>query len=124
MFSREKAGLRTGCGIRSQVIYVLEAQIKRRPATKKLSTAAVKQTKNFPAQKPTIGLDLGDRSSWYCVLDEAGAVIALLADVHLRLTLPGISPSRLQPEVAAGVAALVEAMRIFQRRLTSQWRSL
>ena len=42
---------------------------------KKLSTAAVKQTKNFPAQKLTIGLDLGDRSSWYCMLDEAGAVV-------------------------------------------------
>ena len=42
---------------------------------KKLSTAAVKQTKNFPTQKLTIGLDLGDRSSWYCVLDEAGAVV-------------------------------------------------
>jgi hypothetical protein len=28
MFSREKAGLRTGCGVRSQVIDVLKAQIK------------------------------------------------------------------------------------------------
>ena len=27
-------------------------------------------------QKLTIGLDLGDRSSWYCVLDEAGEVIS------------------------------------------------
>jgi transposase len=26
-------------------------------------------------QKLTIGLDLGDRSSWYCVLDEAGAIV-------------------------------------------------
>ena len=31
---------------------------------KKLSTAAAK-----------IGLDLGDRSSWYCVLDEAGEIV-------------------------------------------------
>jgi len=30
----EKAGLQTGCGVRSQVIDVLEAQIKRRPAMK------------------------------------------------------------------------------------------
>src|ERR1700757_2414087 len=29
----EKAGLRTGCGVRSQLIDVLKAQIKRRPAT-------------------------------------------------------------------------------------------
>jgi transposase len=42
---------------------------------KKVSTAVSKGTKNFPEQKPTIGLDLGDRSSWYCVLDEAGEVL-------------------------------------------------
>ena len=42
---------------------------------KKISTAAVKQTHNFAEQKLTIGLDLGDRSSWYCVLDEAGEIL-------------------------------------------------
>jgi transposase len=42
---------------------------------KKISTAGVKQTKNFSDQKLTIGLDLGDRSSWYCGLDEAGEVL-------------------------------------------------
>src|ERR1700687_5098106 len=42
---------------------------------KKISTVAVKQTKDFSDQKLTIGLDLGDRSSWYCVLDEAGDVL-------------------------------------------------
>src|SRR5580700_4859816 len=41
---------------------------------KKISTVATKQTKNFPQQKLTIGLDLGDRWSWYCVLDEAGKI--------------------------------------------------
>jgi len=39
---------------------------------KKGSTAAAKQSSNFSQQKLTIGLDLGDRSSWYCVLDERG----------------------------------------------------
>ena len=39
---------------------------------KKISTAAVKQSRNISEQKLTIGLDLGDRSSWYCVLDEGG----------------------------------------------------
>ena len=39
---------------------------------KKISTVAAKQSRNFSQQKLTIGLDLGDRSSWYCVLDEAG----------------------------------------------------
>src|SRR5262249_17857511 len=42
---------------------------------KKVSTAAVKQIRNFPEQKLTIGLDLGDRSSWYCVLDGTGGVL-------------------------------------------------
>src|SRR5277367_4532500 len=60
--------------VRSQVIDVLEAQIKRRPAMKKVSTVATKQAKNFPPQKLTVGLDLGDRWSWYCVLDEAGKI--------------------------------------------------
>src|ERR1700704_3749641 len=61
--------------VRSQVIDVLEAQIKRRPAMNKISTAAVKQNRTFSGQKLTIGLDLGDRSSWYCVLDEDGGVL-------------------------------------------------
>jgi transposase len=42
---------------------------------KKISTAGARQTRNFREQKLTIGLDLGDRSSWYCVLDEAGEVL-------------------------------------------------
>ncbi len=42
---------------------------------KKVSTAAVREAKNFSEQKLTIGLDLGDRSSWYCVLDEAGVIL-------------------------------------------------
>src|ERR1039457_1171162 len=70
----EKAGLRRDA-VRSQVIDVLEAQIKRRPAMKKVSTVAGKQSRNFSEQKLTIGFDLGDRSIWYCVLDEAGRVL-------------------------------------------------
>jgi len=42
---------------------------------KKGSTVAAKQSKNFSEQKLTIGLDLGDRSSWYCMLNEAGEVL-------------------------------------------------
>jgi len=42
---------------------------------KKVSTAAVKATKNFSQPKLTMGLDLGDRSSWYCLLDEVGEVL-------------------------------------------------
>jgi transposase len=41
---------------------------------KKVSTAVTKQSRNISRAKPTIGLDLGDRNSWYCVLDEAGYI--------------------------------------------------
>ena len=41
---------------------------------KKSSTVAAVSKKNFN-QRLTVGLDLGDRSSWYCMLDEAGEVV-------------------------------------------------
>src|SRR5713226_7049493 len=53
---------------------VLKAQ-KRRPAMKKISTVHVFGNEIFKEQKLTIGLDLGDRWSFYCVKDEAGQVI-------------------------------------------------
>src|ERR1700676_2057140 len=48
---------------------------ERRPAMKKTSTVQALQSENFKEQKLTIGVDLGDRWSFYCVLDEAGQVI-------------------------------------------------
>ena len=41
---------------------------------KKTSTAVAKQSRNISRQRLTIGLDLGDRNSWYCVVDEAGQI--------------------------------------------------
>jgi len=41
---------------------------------KKGSTRAAEQSRNFSQQKLTIGLDLGDRHSWYCVVEEAGQI--------------------------------------------------
>jgi transposase len=41
---------------------------------KQVSSVASKQSRNFSAQRLTIGLDLGDRKSWYCVLDEVGQI--------------------------------------------------
>jgi transposase len=41
---------------------------------KKVSTAVAKQSRNVFRQTLTIGLDLEDRNSWYCVVDEAGQV--------------------------------------------------
>jgi hypothetical protein len=46
--------------------------------------------------------------------------IPFLADVHLRLALPRVPPSRLQSHIAAHVAALTKAMRIFQREQERQ----
>jgi transposase len=53
---------------------VLKAQ-KRRPAVKKISTVLRFESEIFQEQKLTIGVDLGDRWSFYCVLDEAGKII-------------------------------------------------
>jgi transposase len=52
----------------------LEAQ-KRRPAMKKISTVQVWGNEILHEQKQTIGVDLGDRWSFYWVLDEAGKII-------------------------------------------------
>src|SRR5271154_2171376 len=48
---------------------------KRRPAMKKISTVQTFKSEIFKEQKLTIGMDLGDRWSFYCVLDEAGKII-------------------------------------------------
>ena len=41
---------------------------------KKVSIAVARQSRNIWQHRLTIGLDLGDRNSWYCVLDEAGQI--------------------------------------------------
>jgi transposase len=41
---------------------------------KKVSTVAAKPSKKISQQKLKVGLDLGDRNSWYCVLDESGQI--------------------------------------------------
>src|ERR1700719_3456731 len=51
----------------------LKAQ--RRPAMKKSSTVDIERIQIFKEQQLTIGLDLGDRTSHYCILNEAGEVI-------------------------------------------------
>src|SRR5277367_6079482 len=42
--------------------------------------------------------------------------IALFADVHLRLALSGVTPSRLQTHVAGSIPALAKTVWIFQRQ--------
>src|SRR5712671_3127260 len=69
----EKAGLLRDA-IRSQCL-TCSRHKKRRPAMKKTSTVRVNKNTIFKGHKLTIGLDLGDRWSCYCVLDEAGEII-------------------------------------------------
>ncbi|HZC22262.1 MAG TPA: transposase, partial [Candidatus Binatia bacterium] len=54
---------------------------------KKTSIATIKQSKNVSQQRLTIGLDLGDRNSWYCVLDEAGQI---QSEQRVRTTAKGL----------------------------------
>src|ERR1700675_3964545 len=69
----EKAGLR---GMRyAPNIRRAQGTKKRRPAMKKTSTIRVNGNMIFKGHKLTIGLDLGDRWSFYCVMDEAGQII-------------------------------------------------
>jgi hypothetical protein len=49
-----------------------EAPEIKEPAMEKISTAAAQKIEKVEGEKLTIGLDLGDRSNWYCVLDETG----------------------------------------------------
>jgi transposase len=53
----------------------LEAQGERRPAMKKISTVAMEGIQICKENQLTIGLDLGDLISHYCIIDEAGELI-------------------------------------------------
>src|ERR1700694_2433002 len=64
------------CGMRyAPNVRRAQGTMKRRPAMKKTSTVRVNENMIFKGHKLTIGLDLGDHWSCYCVLDEAGKII-------------------------------------------------
>jgi len=89
---------------RLQIIDVLEAQIKSRPAMKKGSSRAAAQSRNISRQQLTIGLDLGDRNSWLCVVDEAGQI-------------------QLEQRVRTNAKALREVFGTMPRGSGSHWKS-
>src|SRR5580700_1965703 len=60
---------------------------KRRPAMKKISTVVLEGMQICKENQLTIGLDLGDRISRYCILDEAGQIIL---EQELPTTAKGI----------------------------------
>jgi len=55
---------------------------------KKVSTVAATPSKKISQQKLTVGLDLGDRNSWYCVLDDSGQI---QLEQRVRTTAKGLS---------------------------------
>jgi hypothetical protein len=69
------------------MIDALKAQYKGDRLMKKNSTVTTKRNEIFKEPKLIIGLDLGDRSSHNCILDEAGKVIL---EHHLPPTAKGI----------------------------------
>ncbi len=70
---------------------------------KKVSTTLAKQGRNISQQKLTIGLDLGDRHSWYCVMDEAGQIQleqrVVTSAKALREVFGAMPPSRMALEI-------------------------
>src|SRR3974377_286531 len=68
----EKAGLRTGCCTLPSYRRARSTRDKGDRPMKKVSTVAADQSSNFSQPQLTICVDLGDRSSWYCVLDPRG----------------------------------------------------
>src|SRR6516165_99709 len=75
---------------------------KRRPAMQKISTMQACESKNFQPGQLTVGLDLGDRWSFYCVLDESGKVILeqklATTPEATKHTFAKIPPSRIAME--------------------------
>ena len=70
---------------------------------KKTSTVRVNGNMIFKGHKLTIGLNLGDRWSFYCVLDEAGEVI-------------------LEQKLPTTPAAMKQTLREY-REVSSPWRA-
>ena len=60
--------IRSQCSTRSWAM-------KKETGMKKTSTVRVNGNMIFKGHKLTLGLDLGDHSSCYCVLDETGKII-------------------------------------------------
>src|SRR6267143_4438582 len=65
---------------------------------KKISTVTKNGNKIFKEQQLTIGVDLGDRASHYCIFDEAGNVIVPTTPKGIQEVFSKISRSRIALE--------------------------
>src|SRR5919198_4475430 len=85
---------------------------------KKVSTVRAEQSRNISQQKLTIGLDLGDRNSWYCVMDEAGRIQleqrVRTTAIELREVFGALPRSRIALEIGTHSPWI--------SRLLRQWR--
>jgi len=73
---------------------------------KKVRIVGAQASRKISAQKLTIGLDLGDRSSWYCVLDEAGTIVLEQKVSTTAKTLQEVFGGMPQPDRAGDRDAL------------------
>jgi hypothetical protein len=76
------------------MIDALKAQWKGDRLMKKNSTVAIRRKQIFKGNKLTIGMDLGNRFTYYCVLDEAGEVMVeqrlpTTRQAHKRVRMEG-----------------------------------
>jgi hypothetical protein len=62
--------IRRGCSL-----YITASARKNGAATVSPGAKPAQQSRKISERKLTIGLDLGDRNSWYCVPEESGAVV-------------------------------------------------
>jgi len=69
---------------------------------KKLNTMPIRRVRKLQEEQLTIGLDLGDRSSFYCVLNGAGEVIleerVTTSPEAMQKTFGKMPPSRIALE--------------------------
>src|ERR1700693_3659131 len=83
----EKAGLLRDA-LSSRINHALNGAIERRPAMKKNGIRIRNGKGDWEGNKLTIGMDLGDRTSRYCVLGEEGEV---LMEASVATTQKGLS---------------------------------
>jgi hypothetical protein len=97
---------------------------------KKNITVAAKRKQIFKEQKLTIGMDLGDRFTYYCVLEEAGELVcsfrrkpdyrSRFLAVTYRAAASALSSDRVLRAIAApGPALRIELMTTSK---SARWR--
>src|SRR4029077_12326858 len=74
-----------------------QGTMKRRPAMKKTNTVRENGNMIFKGQKLTLGMDLGDHWSCYCVLDEAGKKVTMTPEA-MKQTFSKIPQSLISME--------------------------